>query len=120
MIINHILYADDIVLICPSSRGLNELIRCCEIFGIEHDIMFNVNKCAVMKFRSDTMPRFNIPDFKLNGEVINVVDEFKYLGHILLSNMKDDKDIERQRKSLYMQGNSLLRKFYMCSIEVKI
>ena len=120
MIINNILYADDIVLICPSSRGLNELIRCCERFGFEHDIIFNVNKCAIMNFRSDTMPRFNIPDFMLNGEVINVVDEFKYLGHILLSNMKDDKDIERQRKSLYMQGNSLLRKFYMCSIEVKI
>ena len=34
MIINHILYADDIVLIYHSSRGLHELIRCCERFGI--------------------------------------------------------------------------------------
>ena len=33
MIINHILYADDIVLISPSSRGLDELSKSCKRFG---------------------------------------------------------------------------------------
>ena len=28
--------------------------------------------------------------------------------------------LERQRKKIFMQGNSLIRKFYMCSIDVKI
>ena len=120
MIINHILYADDIVLISPSSRGLDELLICCEKFGIEHSITFNVNKCAVMNFKSDFMPKFNIPEFRLSQEVIAVVDDFKYLGHFLSSNMKDDKDIERQRRKIFMQGNTLVRKFYMCSLDVKI
>ena len=40
MIINHILYADDIVLISPSSRGLAELLNYCERYGFEHSIVF--------------------------------------------------------------------------------
>ena len=120
MIINHILYADDIVLISPSSRGLAELIKCCERYGIEHSIIFNVNKCAIMNFKSECMPKLNIPEFQLNREVISVFNDFKYLGHILSSSMKDDKDIERQRRKLFIQGNTLIRKFYMCSIDVKI
>ena len=120
MIINHILYADDLVLISPSTRGLDTLIKCCEKYGIEHNIIFNVNKCAVMHFKSDSIAKFKVPDFILNGETIELVTEFKYLGHILTSNMKDDKDIERQRRKLFIQGNTLIRKFYMCTFEVKI
>ena len=120
MIINHILYADDIVLISPSSRGLAQLIKVCERYGIEHNIIFNVSKCAIMNFKSECMPRFNVPEFKLNAEVISVVDNFKYLGHILSNSMKDDDDIARQRKKIFIQGNTLIRKFYMCSIDVKI
>ena len=29
-------------------------------------------------------------------------------------------DIERQRRKLYAQGNSLIRKFYMCTLETKL
>ena len=83
-------------------------------------MIFNVDKCAIMNFKSERMPKFNIPDFKLNAEVIRVVDNFKYLGHILTCNMKDDKDIARQRKKIFIQGNTLIRKFYMCSIDVKV
>ena len=88
MIINHILYADDIVLISPSSRGLDQLIKCCERFGIEHNIIFNVNKCAVISFKSEFMPKFNVSEFKLNRGVISLFDDCKFLGHILSSNMK--------------------------------
>ena len=56
----------------------------------------------------------------MNNEPIPVVEHFKYLGHILSDNKGDDLDIERQRKEMYAQGNSILRKFHMCSIEVKV
>ena len=32
-LINHIMYADDLVLISPSSAGLSQLLRECEKFG---------------------------------------------------------------------------------------
>ena len=44
----------------------------------------------------------------------------KYLGHIICSDSKDDKDIMRQCRQLYACGNVLLRKCYMCITDVKI
>ena len=42
------------------------------------------------------------PLYTLNGEVIKEVDSVRYLGHIISSNGKDDKDIMRQCQQLYM------------------
>ena len=120
MIINHLLYADDIVLISPSSAGLKKLLAVCEQFGIEHDLLFNASKSAIMFFKSNYMSSFIIPNFKLNGNIISVVEEFKYLGHFICNNLSDKADIERQRKKIYAQGNSLIRKFHMCTLETKL
>ena len=120
MIINHLLYADDIVLISPSSAGLRKLLAVCEQFGIDNDLLFNASKSAIMFFKSNYMSNFNIPKFYLNGNSISMVDEFKYLGHFICNNLSDKADIERQRKKIYAQGNSLIRKFHMCTLETKL
>ena len=120
MIVNHLMYADDIVLIAPSSLGLMKLLETCQQFGIENDIKFNSTKSAILPFLPEDKKKFKIPTFYLNNEVIPVVSSFKYLGHILSGNGSDDQDIGRQRKKIYAQGNSILRKFYMCSVEVKV
>ena len=119
-IINHLLYADDIVLVSPSSAGLKKLLAVCEKFGDDNDILFNANKSAIMFFKSSYIPNFKIPTFSLNDNDINVVDTFKYLGHFISKNLSDKEDIERQRKKLYAQGNSLIRKFHMCTLETKL
>ena len=119
-IINHLLYADDIVLISPSSAGLKKLLSVCEKFGDENDMLFNASKSAIMLSKSSCMPYFHIPTFRLNGNSIDVVQKFKYLGHFVSANMSDKEDIERQRKKLYAQGNSLIRKFHMCTLETKL
>ena len=46
--INHIMFADDLVLVSPSTRGLSILLHECEKYGIECDILFNPKKSAVM------------------------------------------------------------------------
>ena len=71
-------------------------------------------------FLPEDKKKYRIPSFYLNNEQIPVVSSFKYLGHILTNNGSDDQDIGRQRKKIYAQGNSILRKFYMCSLEVKV
>ena len=120
MIINHLMYADDIVLISPSSIGLIKLIETCEKFGEENDIKFNTTKSAILSFLPEDKKKLRTPTFHLNNEQIPTVNNFKYLGHILTTNMSDDQDIGRQRKKIYAQGNSILRKFHMCSVEVKV
>ena len=38
--VNHILYADDLVLISPSTKGLATLLRVCEKYRVQHDILY--------------------------------------------------------------------------------
>ena len=120
IIINHLMYADDIVLISPSTGGLRSLIEHCQQFGYTNDIKFNSTKSAILPFLPEDKKKYRTPPIHMNNEIIPVVDEFKYLGHILSDTKNDDLDIERQRKKIYAQGNSILRKFHMCSIEVKV
>ena len=44
---------------------------------------------------------------------------YKYLGHFITNDLKDNMDIMRQCRSIYAKGNSLIRTFYQCSVEVK-
>ena len=120
LIVNHLLYADDLVLISPSSRGLYRLLRECEQYGLENDIVFNASKSSVMCFKSKSTSNFKIPDFYLNNNVIPIEKSFKYLGHHLLDTGSDALDIDRQRKKIFIQGNSLIRRFYMCTVDVKL
>ena len=120
-LINHIMYADDLVLISPSSAGLCQLLLECERFGMSHAVkyMYNAKKSAVMIFRSATLKGCFIPEFKLKGVTLHVVATYKYLGNYISKDLSDD-DINRQRRTLYVQGNIILRKFSMCSLEVKL
>ena len=43
-------YADDLILLCPSVVGLNEMIKICEDYASEHDILFNGNKIKYLIF----------------------------------------------------------------------
>jgi len=52
MIINHLCYADELVLTCPSDRGLHELLKTCVKYVLEHDIKFNIKKNVVLVRKS--------------------------------------------------------------------
>ena len=119
-LINHIMYADDLVLISPSSAGLSQLLHECEKFGTRHDLKYNAKKSADMICRSMTLEGCTIPKFKLNGIILRVVASYKYLGHYITDDLSDDDDINRQRRTLFVQRNSILRKFNMCSLGVKL
>ena len=73
-----------------------------------------------MIYRSMTLKGCTIPNFKLNGIILHVVASYKYLGHYITDDLSDDDDINRQRRTLFVQGNIILRKFNMCSLGVKL
>ena len=50
----------------------------------------------------------------------DVVASYKYLGYYITDDLSDDEDINRQRRTLFVQGNIILRKFNMCSLGVKL
>jgi len=51
-IINHRLYADDIVMFTPFAKGLQKLLDVCSNFVAEHVIIFNNTKSQVMFFKA--------------------------------------------------------------------
>ena len=120
MIINHLFYADDLVLMCPSHRGLQELLDICEKYASENDIIFNTKKSVVLIRRSKILVNAVIQPFELCGENLIEVEEVKYLGHYITADGKDEKDMNRACRQLYAQGNSLIRKFHMCTERVKV
>ena len=119
-IINHLFYADDLVLMCPSQRGLQDLLETCEMYAHEHDIKFNTNQSVVMIRRSRLLKNAIVSPFKLCGENLTEVSNVKYLGHFISADGKDDKDMIRACTQVYAQGNSLIRKFHKCTDKIKV
>ena len=118
--VNHLMYADDLVLLAPSAKGLRKLLKVCELYGLNFNIEYNNTKSSVLLFKCKSSRKSTKGTFLLNGENINTDTQYKYLGHIITDNLRDELDIERQRKKIYAQGNILNRKFFMCSEDVKI
>ena len=119
-LINHLMYADDLVLLSPSAMGLSLLLSVCSAYGIEHDIKYNSAKSNVMIFRCNKMKDIRIPNFELNNVLLTRVTKYKYLGHCISDDLSDDDDMARQYRQIYAQGNALLRKLFMCTESVKI
>lgn len=117
--VNNISYADDMVLLSPSIDALKILISICERFAVTHGLKYNVKKSEVLIFKSGTKT-YPIPPITLGGSPLKQVTSFKYLGHWVTDTLKDDDDLERERRALSVRGNMLSRRFARCTREVKI
>ena len=98
-LINHLMYADDLVIFSPYSAGLQQLLRVCTQYGDDFDIKYNAKKSKIMIVRSRGDRQSTFPDFYLSGTALSVCSEITYLGHIMSNDLSDDKDIYRQRRS---------------------
>ena len=118
MVINHLMYADDIVLHAPSAKGIQRLIYVAYKYGCQYDIMFNNSKSQMMV--SDKRKIGHTVDFGIASSIMNETTSYRYLGHIIITNnLSDEADIEEKVRTLYVRCNTLLRKFYFCSDKVK-
>ena len=63
---------------------------------------------------------YSFPNLMLNGCALNIVDSYKYLGHVISPVSDDNLDIARQMRLLYARTNVLIRKFGKCSKDVKL
>lgn len=112
---NHILYADDMCVLCVSAKALRVLLNECNSFSDSHDILYNV--CVIIKPKS--YKSFDPPKVYLNGIALDYVTHYTYLGHILSDEFSDNADIKCQRRKLCVRANSLIRKFRNCSNDIK-
>ncbi|XP_060810069.1 uncharacterized protein LOC132904170 [Amyelois transitella] len=108
------------VLLSPSVEGLNKLLRVCESYAIKHGLLYNVKKTEYLVFKAAGKSTDHDLNITLNGMNIKHVSKFKYLGHMIADDLKDDSDIDRERRALAVRGNMLARRFVRCTEQVKI
>ena len=89
--INVLAYVDDIVLIAPSWRSMQELLTVLDKHVVKID-----------KWRSQIVS-LSFPQLKLGNFCIKYVDSFRYLGHIISSSMRDNDDIQREVRNMFMR-----------------
>ena len=122
-IINLLAYADDMVLLAPSWRGLQTLLNIVEAAAIDIKMTFNTKKTVCMIFNPSDKRKLvsdNFPAFTLSNCDLLCVSQFKYLGHIIDNKLHDDSDINRELKCLFMRTNVLARRFKRCNMQVKV
>lgn len=108
------------MLLVPSIDALRELIYICESYAISHGLLYTGKKSLIMIFRLCNKCPLVVPPIRLDGTSLDSVNRVKYLGHILTDNLRDDADIERERKSLCVRANMLPRRFAGRSSTVKM
>ena len=117
--VNHVAYADDMLLLSPSPFGLQTLLNTCDKFAKEHDIVYNTKKTVCMLLRPKMFRNMSAPRFTLCGATLSYVSEYKYLGFIMSDDASDNLEIKQQYRMLCCRTNSLIRKFSMCTYSVK-
>ena len=62
------------------------------------------------------------PNILFKSQPLQFVSEFRYLGHIINNEFKDDRpnDIKREIRNLFMRTNLLIRRFAKCSVTVEL
>ena len=107
--ISDIRYADDTVLISDDEQNLQEMIVSLKNESEVRGLNINKQKTKLMVFsKSRNVPTCNI---YLDNEKIKQVQEFEYLGSIITSDVKCDKDIKRRiaiAKKKFIEKKSIL------------
>ena len=62
----------------------------------------------------------NFPAFTVDNKELVFVKDFKYLGTVITDTLRDDCDIEREIRCLFVRYNILISRFRFCSWHVKL
>ena len=110
-------YADDMILMSPTSSGLQRLLNVTSRLLDEEGLVLNVQKTNIVVYNQKSRQPANLR-FYYDGHIISIVDSFKYLGCILSGDLTDVLDIDRFNKAFNKSAGFLLRKFNNADIQI--
>ena len=114
--INILAYADDLVLLAATLCQLNQLYKILENKFKQLKLNINKDKSKCMIFRKTRESELQNKILICDRE-FEVVTSYKYLGHILQSNLMDTLDMEFRLNSFFAKFNWLFRNFKNISSE---
>lgn len=101
--INHLLYADDLVLLADSEAHLQLLLNKLEEYATDNKLAINLAKSKVMTF-SPRQRRFYVP-LTVYNNALERVTSYKYLGYMFTSNgnwtQHDTMSATKAQKALF-------------------
>ena len=88
--VNHLLYADDLVLLSTTEEGLQRNIDKVHEYCRQWGLVINTDKSKVMAFSKERITGINKNKFRfvIGNDDIEYVSQYKYLGVIFTSNAK--------------------------------
>ena len=120
IIVNHLAYADDMVVLAPSPSALRTLLSICDMYSSQHDILYSNEKTLCMIFWPKRYKFRNEPRFTLQQKTLAYTSEFKYLGMLIRPELNDADEILKRARNMYASGNTILSKFKNSDILCKI
>ncbi|CAF0803697.1 unnamed protein product, partial [Brachionus calyciflorus] len=103
VLINCILFADDILILANSEDELNELLKIVESYGVQNDIKFNHDKTQFKIFGDKMSKSEQHVRINFQGEQVKRVSSIKYLG-VYLDEKLDERLNLNKRKNAYLCG----------------
>jgi hypothetical protein len=109
-------YADDLVLIAPSANAMRSMLNVCDEFAAQFNVVFNATKSKCIYCISVGASRYvnnfaTRPSFYIGSQVIEYVDRWPHLGHIITNDCDDAEDIRSRKLSFIGQANKILFNF---------
>jgi hypothetical protein len=110
-------YADDLTILSPTAKGLQEQLAICEQYGAEYGMTYNPVKsnCVLFSKKKKTPPNLT-----LNGSVLQWSDNIKHLGNMLTWNLSEAKDVQIKRGELAGKTNSIIGNLNNLSSQILI
>ena len=105
------MYTDDLYLLAPTRGAMEKLLSICVEYCQEFCLTFNVKKSKTLIFGKTNIDQ--ITPLSLNGEDIEIVSSWKYLGCTILSGAKLSFSIASDLSSFYCSANAILRSYLL-------
>ena len=102
-------YADDLILLAPVRSVLSDMVKICEKYGLEHNLVFSTDpnpsksKTKCLYFCGRKNVQYPAP-IKLNGKDLPWVETAEHLGHTLHQLGTMDSDCNKARAK-FIQKN---------------
>ena len=103
-----LVYADDIILLSPSQYGMQTLLNICSNFAIKFDLKYNVKKSFAMRVGKRYKKACEY--LKLDNEILQYVNEIKYLGVTIKSSTKFVVNFDIFKRKFYRSFNAIYSK----------
>jgi hypothetical protein len=112
-----LIYADDIVLLSPSLRGLRKLVSITNDFANSLNLFFNPNKSVAICFGTQILHQYPL---QIAGANIPWAEKTTYLGHTLTNMFDHEQQLRKVLCEFYARSNAMLASFRRFELNVRL